>query len=695
MVIPAILSILIASTFAPPGDVKLRPFDYRGVRIDSGPFRQQLDEVKNFYLRIPNDDLLKGFRTRAGLPAPGVDLGGWYSADVFHIFGQIISGLSRLYAATGDTACKDKVFALVGEWGKTIAPDGYFYYTTKPNARHYIYDKMVCGLVDAYLYCADREALGYLSKITDWAIKNLSRERTYNFTSGNGYTEWYTLSENLYRAYDITRDRKYLNFAKVWEYTEYWDLYAARKYIFSRATGYHAYSHVNTLSGAGAAYMQTQEQHYLDTIKHAYEYLHGNECFATGGYGPNESLLPPALLPRTLENWTNHFETQCGTWAVFKLCKYLIMATGDGRYGNWVEELAYNGLGATIPMSPDGKVFYYSEYSVDGSSKRNSDTGWTCCAGTRPQAVADVVDQIYYQDGLGFFINLFVPSTVQWQGHSITQRTRFPESGWVAITIHDANHTQFSIHLRAPDWLDGKMTAAVNGEALDLLPPRQGWFTVRRSWQDGDVLWIRLPMKISQKPIAKDAKYPTAITYGPVAMAFRSSANPGDIVNFGALSANFIPSLGEPLTYHLKSDPSVLVRPFYAFKAGESYYLYLDPAARNRVSWRAVKLDKWYGDAGYMRYTDTIGATAEYTFEGTGIRWRGQKFDDGGQAKVEIDGTLVGIVDMYGPGRGLPFDWRHTDLPKGKHTIKITLIATKSTESKGTFLNLQGFEVIP
>ena len=71
----------------------LEPFDYRGVSLGAGSLRRQVDEVRAFYLSIPDDDLLKGFRTRAGRPAPGKELGGWYSSDTFLVFGQIISGL--------------------------------------------------------------------------------------------------------------------------------------------------------------------------------------------------------------------------------------------------------------------------------------------------------------------------------------------------------------------------------------------------------------------------------------------------------------------------------------------------------------------------------------------------------------------------------------------------------------------------
>src|ERR1035441_958292 len=94
------ISLFLASSLAAVplacGPRMIQPFDYHGVTLDDGEFKRQFDEVRCFYLRIPNDDLLKGFRLRAGLPAPGEDLGGWYTRDVGHIFGQVISGLSRM-----------------------------------------------------------------------------------------------------------------------------------------------------------------------------------------------------------------------------------------------------------------------------------------------------------------------------------------------------------------------------------------------------------------------------------------------------------------------------------------------------------------------------------------------------------------------------------------------------------------------
>jgi hypothetical protein len=130
----------------------IEAFDYQGVSLEPGLLKRQVEGVKEFYLAIPNDDLS-------------------------HVFGQIIAGLSRLYAATGDAACRDKVHYLVAQWAECIEPDGFFFYSRRPKSPHYTYDKMVGGLVGAHLYGHDPQALQHLRRITQWAAKNLSRNR--------------------------------------------------------------------------------------------------------------------------------------------------------------------------------------------------------------------------------------------------------------------------------------------------------------------------------------------------------------------------------------------------------------------------------------------------------------------------------------------------------------------------------------
>jgi DUF1680 family protein len=690
----------LAKTPEPVGRRIVETFDYRGVTLDAGPLKRQVDEVRAFYLAIPDDDLLKGFRTRSGKPAPGKELGGWYSSDTFLVFGQIISGLARLHATTGDPACRDKGNRLIEEWAKCIEPDGYFYASRKPNAPHYIYDKMLWGLLDAHAYCDNREALLHLSRITDWAIKNLDRSRRINDTA----TEWYTLSENLYRAYLATGQTKYREFGKVWEYGDYWAIYARNCDIFGprpdggRTTVYHAYSHVNTLGGAGAAYLVTGNRHYLDVLRNAYEFLRSNQCYATGGFGPDEQLLPREPWSEKLDLTHNTFETQCGSWAAFKLAKYLISFTGDAQYGDWIERLVVNGIGASIPMTRDGRVYYYSDYNLHGGTKRNIDFGWSCCTGTRPQAVADYQDLVYFRDAETLYVNLFTPSTVKWQHNgkpvTLAQSTDFPASDEVRLVLSVSDTSEFPIKVRMPEWLAAPIEARVNGSAAALHVDDRHWTGLQRAWRDGDVVYLRFPRKLQTSRLDPKRPTPAAVLFGPVVLAFEAtSASVLRDLDLTALEKLLAPVPGEPLQFHLAKNPRVIARPFASFGAEERYFVYLDPAMGRRIPHSAMKFKGRWNNAGVFRFSNEVGAVAEGQFEGTAVRWLGKRFNDAGTAEVSIDGKVVDVVNQYGPGRDLPFDWSHRGLAQGHHTIRIRLLAEKPEASSDRFLNVAGLEV--
>jgi hypothetical protein len=73
------------------GRVKLRPFAYSQVKLTGGPLAVMYQRLHAHFLALDEDRLLKVYRQRAGMPAPGRDMGGWYDADGFvpgHLIGQ-------------------------------------------------------------------------------------------------------------------------------------------------------------------------------------------------------------------------------------------------------------------------------------------------------------------------------------------------------------------------------------------------------------------------------------------------------------------------------------------------------------------------------------------------------------------------------------------------------------------------------
>ncbi len=682
----------------------LQPFNYGETILHNGSLNRQVEYIKNYYIHIPNDDLLKGFRERVGLPTFGArDLGGWYTADVFHIFGQILSGLSRLYAVTGDEAAKDKTDALISGWAECLGPDGYFYYTKHPNAKHYVFDKMVGGLVDANLFTGNNKALEYLDIITEWAIKNLNRSRPYAKITRVS-NEWYTLAENLYRAYLITKDQKYYDFANYWEYTEYWNLLANKADIFKKDVSYHAYSHLNTLSSAAMAYLVKGDDHYLQTLKNGYDFFQEEECFATGGYGPDEHLQPKSKLIASLKEVHNTFETQCGSWAAFKLCRYLLMFTGDARYGNWIEKLIYNGAGADIPLSPDGRVLYYSDYNPREGNKENYFKGWTCCNGTRPQDVAEYSHLIYFKNKEGIFVNLYTPSQVEWNGIRLQQETRFPERNETIfnLDIPEKRTVRFTLHFRKPDWLTSAAQLFVNDKRIDPanLSIVNNWMRLTKDWKDNDKIKVVFPMELAISRLDKTKAYPAAITYGPVVMALRSDKHfPLAFVHSLKKQnpfSGFTKVAGAPLNWHIKGFPDLLIKPYYTAKALERYLLYFDPSVQNRVLEEDIIIkgnwSRWKG-CDYF-YSNEKGASISTNFQGSGIRLYLTGFPNSGKCQVWIDGKPVETIDEFRSQPHTRFQKEFKHLASGNHTVLVKVLNEKNKKSKNTYINVNWFEVL-
>ena len=579
----------------------IAPFNYSSVELKESMFKDQFEQMKRYYLAISNDDILKGFRERASLSAPGQDLGGWYTGDApslsrilkgneksstkFNVFGQWLGAFARIYKATNDDAVLGKLEYLLGEWGKTIGKDGYFFYGTNPNALHYEFDKMAGGLVDICEYTGKKDSVDYLVRITKWAKTNLNKRRipaTPDCFTGGGHsggedadTEWYTLPENLYRAYLLTGDSTYKDFARIWHYETYWRGLLEKKHCM---TGYHAYSHVNTLSSAAMAYAVTGDTSYLTTIMNAYEILQKTQVFASRGYGPGERMANPyGSLGNSLYLQKNTFETSCGTWAAFKLARYLMMFTGKAHYGDWMEKLLYNGIGAALPMGEGGKTYYYSDYRVAGGEKKYHWSTWPCCSGTYPLAVADYHNIIYYKDEESLYVNLFVPSQVKWNkaGKSVTlvQDTNFPKIGRISLKISVSEPVTFSLKFRVPTWVKNSVSVKINKKSFsgDWKPGE--WGKVERRWDDGDILEIELPLHLYFLPVDNYHPNLAALMYGPVVLV---ADKPGIFRGDPEKSSSWtLPIFDKGLVFQTKGQINERkFRPYFAYGEGKRYYMY-------------------------------------------------------------------------------------------------------------------------
>jgi len=525
------------------GSAPLSAFDYSQVELLDSPLRRQFDTNHAFFLHLDDDRMLKIYRQRVGMPAPGPDMGGWY--DDFcpgaH-FGQYVSALARFARATDSDATRAKVRRLVRGYAETLDPSGKFFVDLRYPG--YTYDKLVCGLIDAYSYAGDATALDVLAETTRAALPHMadraltSEEMHQRPHKDETYTwdETYTFAENLFLAYERTGERRYYELGKRYLLDkDFFDPLAEGQNVLP---GLHAYSHVNALSSGIQGYLKLGAPKYLRAVSNAVDMILKDQSYATGGWGPNEAFVEPGKgqLGDSLRTTHRHFESGCGAYAHFKLMRYLLALTRDSRYGDSMERVLYNVALGIQPILEDGSTFYYSDYHAsarksydriipDAQYRWDKDDKWPCCSGTFPQVAADYGISSYLQAQDGIYVNLYVPSRVSWKRGSIVQEASYPTGSNVTLTLAVRTPSEFAVYMRIPAWAGKGTTVSVNGHRVrsELAP---GFFPIRRQWKTGDKIEFEIDQSVRYEPVDAQNPNQVAVMRGPQVMFAISDTPP-------------------------------------------------------------------------------------------------------------------------------------------------------------------------
>jgi uncharacterized protein len=513
----------------------LEEFSYGDVTLTSEIHERQLQHTMSVLMNLSDDSLLKPMRKMAGQPAPGDELGGWYLYDPDYdyrknfdlgfapgaAFGQWVSAMARVYAITNAPQYRDRVLRLNRLYAETISPGFY----TKNRFPAYCYDKLVCGLIDSHQFVGDSNAFAILESTTNTALPNLPPKAVENGTSWRPGTDesftWdesYTISENLFLAYRRGAGERFRELAVRYLDDVYYDPLSEGR---SDLNGRHAYSHVNSLCSAMQAYLTLGSEKHLRAAKNGFDFV-AAQSYATGGWGPDEKLRAPdsADLDASLTNTHSSFETPCGSYAHFKLTRYLLRVTADPRYGDSMERVMYNTVLGAKPLEQDGRAFYYSDYNFN-AHKFYHVAHWPCCSGTLPQVAADYRINTYFRDPQGIYVNLYIPSTLNFvQGGtklSLSQHHSYPFDSLVHFVVKSPQSATFAMRFRIPAWT-ANPSITVNGKRLcDSIMP--GTFhTVEGEWKDGDQIDLDLPMPLRLEPLDHQHEDTVALLSGPLVL---------------------------------------------------------------------------------------------------------------------------------------------------------------------------------
>lgn len=234
----------------------------------------------------------------------------------------------------------------------------------------------------------------------------------------------------------------------------------------------------------------------------------------------------------------------------------MYLATGDPKYLDVAEIALYNNVLAGVNIEGN-RFFYVNVLEADGRKAFNHGRagrspwfGTACCPSNMARLIPQVSGMVYTHDENDIYCALYVGSdaTVSLPSGavSLSQRTSYPFSGDVTITVDPAeNNQEFTLWMRVPTWAtdrfipgelysyaDGISTGGpvltVNGKRISGRP-KNGYIPVSRKWSKGDSVSLSLPMPLrysQARPEVKADSNRVAISRGPLLLCAEGVDNP-------------------------------------------------------------------------------------------------------------------------------------------------------------------------
>ena len=200
------------------------------------------------------------------------------------------------------------------------------------------------------------------------------------------------------------------------------------------------------------------------------------------------------------ECWTsdqNGFGDYTETCSSAYLIRYLALRlrlTRDAFYGDVIERILYNSLFAA--QSPDGRRIRYSTPFEGKRIYMNIDS--YCCPGNFRRMISELPQLAAFHSDDELFVNLYSDMTIDAEFAGVpvklSAKGNYPAEETVEFTIRPARPVEFALNLRIPRWCSDPL---VTVSGMSLRTEREsGFLAIRRTWQDGDKVVLRLPMPI-------------------------------------------------------------------------------------------------------------------------------------------------------------------------------------------------------
>ena len=519
---------------------KASPFRLNQVKLLESPFKDAMELDAEVLLKISPDRLLHNFRTTAGLPPKGELYGGWEARGIAgHTLGHYLSALSMHYASTGDKRFLERVNYIIDELDECQKANGDGYVAGIPDGKKifaeiaqgkietknpfdlnggwvpwYNLHKLFAGLLDANEYCGNPKALQVVTKLADWTeatTAKLSDEQFQKMLSVEQGGMLESLAELSVRA----KNPKYLRLS---------ERFYHRAVMNPLADGngriienLHANMQIPKVIGAARLYEISGDVKDEKIAETFWNEVIDHQTYVNGGNSDNEHFGKRDEIAKRM---SGSMTETCNTYNMLKLTRHLFEWQPKAEYFDYYERALYNQiLTSQDPQTGLGgyKLGLYGGYFQPFSTLENS---FWCCTGSGFENHVKYNDSIYFHGENDLYVNLFIPSVLNWKEKNLALRldTKFPDDNRVTLNFDKVKTSKLELKIRRPFWAKSGVKISVNGKKFTFEDKPDEYIVIDRQWKKGDRVEIELPFDLRMEK-TPDNPNRVAFLYGPIVLA--------------------------------------------------------------------------------------------------------------------------------------------------------------------------------
>ena len=299
-------------------------------------------------------------------------------------------------------------------------------------------------------------------------------------------------------------------------------------------------------AGVADLYLEDGEEQLMRNLKSIWNDIVTRKMYITGGCGalydgtsPDGTDYKPDNIqkvhqsygrPYQLPHSTAHNET-CANIGNMLFNWRMLMATGDGKYADIMENCFYNSILSGISL--DGEKYFYTNplrmsdelpYTLRWPKERKKYISCFCCPPNTLRTLCETQDYAYSTSGNTIWVNLYGSNTMSTRldgigDITITQTSDYPWDGRVTLRIDKLKgKKELSMKLRIPSWC-GKYDIEVPDGFTTTTA--DGYLTISGTWRKGTEITLDMNASMDARiveanPLVEESRGQVAVMRGPI-----------------------------------------------------------------------------------------------------------------------------------------------------------------------------------